>query len=238
MLYKEIQEAYDFYNKELFNNELPQCILNFERQKGSKGYFSANRFASDIQEGFSHEIDLNPEFFKVCGIEQTLSTLVHEMVHLKIFIIGKHGRGRYHNKPWAEEMERVGLIPSNTGAPGGKKTGDKMTHYIDENGLFHKKTIQLLSNDFVITWYDRYYNGYLNVDQFVKSNITFTNKDKLLNGKKITGVLEKTGEETRLVVNEKTSGKRYKYSCECSSVWGKDNLNITCNICGKDMEKE
>lgn len=238
MLYEEIKKAFEYYNKELFNNTLPECILNFERQNGSKGYFSANRFASDLRDEFTHEIDLNPEFFKIYGLEKTLSTLVHEMVHLKIFTIGKHGRGRYHNKEWAEEMERVGLIPTDTGEPGGKKTGDKVTHYIQKDGLFDIKTKELLKKEYVITWYDRYYSGQLNVTEFEKNNITINNKDKIQNGNTVKGIFEKNGEKTKMIIQEKTSGKRYKYSCECSSVWGKDNLNIKCNICGKDMEKE
>jgi hypothetical protein len=27
-------------------------------------------------------------------------------------------------------MESIGLVPSNTGLPGGKRTGQQMTHYI------------------------------------------------------------------------------------------------------------
>lgn len=35
-------------------------------------------------------------------------------------------------------MIEVGLIPSNTGEVGGKQTGQKMTHYIEENGRYEK----------------------------------------------------------------------------------------------------
>ena len=35
-------------------------------------------------------------------------------------------------------MEEIGLMPSNTGSPGGKKTGQGMTHYIIPGGLFEK----------------------------------------------------------------------------------------------------
>jgi hypothetical protein len=33
-------------------------------------------------------------------------------------------------------MEEVGLIPSDTGKPGGKKTGQSMTHNIEEKGKY------------------------------------------------------------------------------------------------------
>jgi hypothetical protein len=40
-------------------------------------------------------------------------------------------------------MEEVGLIPSDTGQPGGKKTGQRMTHYVDPDGLFQQAFNQL-----------------------------------------------------------------------------------------------
>jgi hypothetical protein len=33
-------------------------------------------------------------------------------------------------------MEEIGLMPSSTGAPGGKKTGQKMSDYIIPGGVF------------------------------------------------------------------------------------------------------
>ena len=69
-------------------------------------------------------------------MRETLSTLVHEMVHLWQQHHGKSGRGRYHNREWAEKMKQVGLYPSNTGKPGGREVGQQMTHYVIEGGAF------------------------------------------------------------------------------------------------------
>ena len=44
------------------------------------------------------------------------------------------GRTGYHNREWASKMLEVGLVPSDTGQPGGKQTGQHMTHYIDPKG--------------------------------------------------------------------------------------------------------
>jgi hypothetical protein len=65
-----------------------------------------------------------------------LATLVHEMVHLEQDHFGTPSRSGYHNKEWAAWMDRVGLTPSNTGAPGGKRTGQQVTHYIVPDGPF------------------------------------------------------------------------------------------------------
>ncbi|HIE17406.1 MAG TPA: hypothetical protein EYP71_04350, partial [Dehalococcoidia bacterium] len=82
------------------------------------------------------EIALNPTHFKERTMAQTLSTLVHEMCHLWQHHFGKPPRGNYHNKQWATKMLSCGLIPSDTGREGGKQTGQNMTHYIEDGGVF------------------------------------------------------------------------------------------------------
>lgn len=152
--YDELQQAYDFFNTDLFSGKLPNCLITIKRSKHYAGYFSAERFVN--RDGvFTDEISLNPIYFVDRSIEGALSTLVHEMVHLWQKHFGKPGRGRYHNKEWAEMMESVGLMPSNTGVPGGKRTGDRMTHYVLEGGLFKKAHLKLVGGGFILSWCDR-----------------------------------------------------------------------------------
>ncbi|KPV50900.1 hypothetical protein SE17_24245, partial [Kouleothrix aurantiaca] len=58
----------------------------------------------------------------------------------------------YHNAEWGAMMRAVGLIPSATGQPGGKATGQKMTHYIQENGAFARACARLLAGGFALRW--------------------------------------------------------------------------------------
>ncbi len=51
-------------------------------------------------------------------------------------------------------MKRVGLIPSNTGAPGGKKTGYQMSHYIIDGGPFDLSFQRLVASGFELSWAD------------------------------------------------------------------------------------
>ncbi|WP_435330610.1 SprT-like domain-containing protein, partial [Klebsiella pneumoniae] len=92
------------------------------------GYCSFQRFAGRESGQMVDEIAMNPVYFSIRTIKATLSTLVHEMVHQWQFHFGKAGRRGYHNKEWAALMERVGLMPSDTGQAGGKKVGQSMTH--------------------------------------------------------------------------------------------------------------
>lgn len=49
-------------------------------------------------------------------------------------------------------MEQVGLTPSDTGLPGGKKTGQRITHYILPNGAFEQAAQELLISGFKLSW--------------------------------------------------------------------------------------
>ncbi|MCC6877376.1 MAG: hypothetical protein IT378_23930 [Sandaracinaceae bacterium] len=64
------------------------------------------------------------------------STLVHEMVHAWQHEHGTPSRTGYHNHEWAAKMEAIGLMPSSTGAPGGARVGQRMSHYVIEDGPF------------------------------------------------------------------------------------------------------
>jgi hypothetical protein len=56
--YAELQQAYDFYNDALFDGMLPPCLITFQRQKKTFGYFSSMRFGR--RDGIkSDEIALN-----------------------------------------------------------------------------------------------------------------------------------------------------------------------------------
>ena len=102
------------------------------------------------------EIAMNPSYFAIRSVEETLSTLVHEMAHLWQFHFGKPGRRGYHNKEWGAKMDSIGLCPSNTGQIGGKRTGEKMSHYIIEGGAFHAACSQLMTEAFTLSWFDRF----------------------------------------------------------------------------------
>lgn len=57
-----------------------------------------------------------------CGVNEALQALTYEMVHLYQHHFGDPGRGRYLNKEWGNKMESIGLMPSSTGRPGGRRT--------------------------------------------------------------------------------------------------------------------
>jgi predicted SprT family Zn-dependent metalloprotease len=91
------------------------------------------------------EISLNPTYFDHQDRTEILSTLVHEMTHVEEFVNGTYSGGGYHNEIWGTLMERVGLMPSDTGEQGGKRTGTHMSHYVIKGGPFEREAERFLS---------------------------------------------------------------------------------------------
>jgi len=136
--FSTLETVFDYYNKELFDGKLNDCLINMSRKKGAWGFFKPESWQGEKKDKKDiHEISLNPNGLDRNDIEWQ-ATLVHEMCHLWQHDFGKPSRSNYHNKEWANKMEAVGLIPSATGKEGGKKTGQGMTHYVDPNGKFIK----------------------------------------------------------------------------------------------------
>lgn len=152
--YAELQQAYDFFNRALFDGRLPACLITYQRRRRTYGYFSPERW-DGVGKRRADEIAMNPQHFEPRNLTDVLSTLVHEMVHLEHHHFGKPSRAGYHNMQWAAWMDRVGLVPSNTGEPGGKRVGQQMNHYIEPGGRFERACEKLLARGFELSWFDR-----------------------------------------------------------------------------------
>ena len=60
-----------------------------------------------------------------------------------------------NTQEWAEKMDAVGLGPSDTGKPGGNRTGESMTHFIIKDGAYAQAARKLLKGGFELSWVDR-----------------------------------------------------------------------------------
>jgi predicted SprT family Zn-dependent metalloprotease len=143
-IYGDLNSAFVEFNKRLFDDKLPQCLVTLQRRNKSYGFFAGDRFGTRTGEERTDEIALNPAHFEECTMEEIFSTLVHEMVHLWQHHLGKKSRPGYHNREWAAKMKEVGLYPSKTGEEGGKETGQQMDHYIIPGGRFDKACAAIL----------------------------------------------------------------------------------------------
>jgi predicted SprT family Zn-dependent metalloprotease len=242
-MYAEIRRAFDLFNAELFGGKLPHCLITLQRGKQTYGYFSSQRFGS-LDGRTTDEIALNPEFFAVVPQLEVLQTLAHEMTHLWQYHLGKPGRGRYHNKEWGDKMEAIGLMPSSTGQPGGRRVGDHMADYMIEGGRFARVVEQLLGKEGMrITWFDRFGTR--------PALYTSTSAAGMAGLPAQAAVVPAEYQECQaIVVNAglATPGDaggaapvnkslRVKYTCPgCSiNVWGKPGLRVLCGDCAEAL---
>lgn len=156
-MYGDLDRAYRYYNEHLFGNVLPDCLITLRARGRTYGYFHEERFQHPDGRRTA-EIALNPAKFGQRTIEDCISTLVHEQVHLWQVVVGTAPKRPYHNKNFKEKMEEIGLITSTTGEPGGARTGQMMSHYIAADGLFLELTRALLDDHFRARWADRFVN--------------------------------------------------------------------------------
>jgi len=148
--YGSYNDAFDYFNHELFAGTLSACLLSFSRKARAAGFFSAERWSSRDGQETMHEISLNPDLLARPPIE-IMGTLVHEMVHLWQQEHGTPSRSTYHNVEWADKMEQVGLMPSDSGQPGGKRTGQRMTYYVIIDGPF-QRAFEAMPAEHLLPW--------------------------------------------------------------------------------------
>lgn len=158
--YAPWQEAFRFFNNRLFCSKLADSVITLTWHTRARGYFCAGAF-QDRDGAVAYEIAMNPSWFEACGDASALSIFVHEMCHQwrhdhgplnRKGGKGGKGAGGYHDSVWADKMEAIGLMPSNTGEPGGKRLGFQMTHYIIEGGAFDRACREFLADGHFIDW--------------------------------------------------------------------------------------
>lgn len=232
-LYKAFTKAYNFFNEELFKGELSPCMVTVARGKPYYGCFMPKRWKDDNGQ-LVHEISMNTAYFHEQSMIEVFQTLVHEMCHLWQFDYGKPSRNGYHNKEWANKMESIGLIPSDTFKEGGARTGQKMGDYPQEGGAFQAACEKLAANGYFFKWIDRTLLRLppnLNNEQENQSNTTENKIQAILAAPLINfnpdDVIDMTTKQNR----------KHCYLCPCGCrVWGRKDLNVICGRCGAPFE--
>ena len=148
-----LDQAYAYFNEQLFAGTLSPCfvvLINDDIKRG--GHHWANRWSEKGKPQNHAEIALNANRFTLDDDRIVLSTLVHEMAHHWQHQHGKPTRNGYHNRQWAAKMQEIGLMPSDTGQPGGKTTGQNMGDYIITDGPFDHAVQILLARGWRLNW--------------------------------------------------------------------------------------
>ena len=206
--YTSLDLAFDFFNARLFEGTLPKAFLMLRNHSRARGYFRSKAFSSRLnQEVTTDEISLCMETFGRRTDKEILSTLCHEQTHLLQAHFGKPGRRGYHNLEWAMMMIEIGLMPTDTGAVGGKMTGERVTHYIVEGGKFDLAATELLETGRRLNWQE--------IDRTVLATSL------------VGGVLA--------VAQQKQTRKKYTCPGCAMNAWAKFSAALVCGNCTLPM---
>lgn len=153
------------------------------------------------------------------------------MCHQWQYHHGKQSRAGYHNKEWGDRMEKIGLIPSDTGEPGGKKTGQTMADYPAQGGIFLKVATKILEGKELI----RYYKNEVFLKKLMEGNAS---PDEEAEWQEAAQAYLGGGETATVQAPKPKPPSKLKYTCpKCkANAWGKPNLEILCGKCSKSRK--
>lgn len=217
--FRAMQDAYDYFNQVLFGGQLPGVILNLSRKSKACGFVAPFRWRKANEQrgskGSVHELSINPEILAMSAVD-VYSTLVHEQCHIWQHEFGTPSRGGYHNQEWADKMLSIGLIPSTTGKPGGKMTGQHMSDYPEEGGKFL---------DMLDAMPESYKLPFVSIEGDYLQIIA--------NGSQAEDGEEPSAGVKASIKRPKNPKNKVKYTCPgChTNVWGKPELKILCGEC-------
>ena len=167
-----------------------------------------------------------------------MSTLVHEMVHHWQHFAGTPSPSNAHNRQWAEKMMSLGLHPSSTGLPGGKKTGRSVSHYIIADGPFVPACKDLLKHGFTLPWLDRHAPATPESQKAVQTALKDAGITTEMSPAPITQIPALSdGAPTVWSPPAKKEATRFKYACPKCQVkaWAAVNTLIVCGLCNETM---
>jgi predicted SprT family Zn-dependent metalloprotease len=247
--YGELQAAYDFFNRALFDGELPPCLITLQRKGRYNGFYSDKQFKNGKGD-HADEIAINPKHMS-SSFEVVMSTLVHEMAHLWQYHFGKPSRGGYHNREWAEKMLWLGLRPTNND-DADKMTGQSMSHRIVDGGRFALACAELKKTGLVVTWHDKEpFPPPPTVEDELRTQAEREEEERaaaawekhqaeqLAEWEEQERVDELEEEARKAGIGGK-SGKRTTYRCpECGDfAQGKATLHLICGQCDRRMLRD
>ena len=132
----QLEHIYNALNTDFFQDELPVPIITVQSKPGTYGHCTTSK-VWQRKDGGAYELNIAAEVLNY-PIEETLDTMLHEMVHLYCRENGikevSRG-GKYHNKRFKAEAERRGLVCIPCGQYGWNTTpSDNLVEYALSKG--------------------------------------------------------------------------------------------------------
>lgn len=132
----QLEHIYNSLNADFFAGELPTPIITVQSKPGTMGHCSVSKIWQR-KDDKTYELNIAAEVLNY-PIEETLDTMLHEMVHLycRQHDIKEVSRGgKYHNKRFKAIAEEHGLTCVPCGQYGWNTTpGDNLVEYALNKG--------------------------------------------------------------------------------------------------------
>lgn len=132
----QLEHIYNSLNSDFFEGELPTPIITVQSKPGTMGHCSVAK-VWQRKDDKTYELNIAAEVLNY-AIEETLDTMLHEMVHLycrKHEIKEVSRGGKYHNKRFKAIAEEHGLTCVPCGQYGWNTTpGDNLVEYALNKG--------------------------------------------------------------------------------------------------------
>ena len=132
----QLEHIYNSLNADFFEGELPTPIITVQSKPGTMGHCSVAK-VWQRKDDKTYELNIAAEVLNY-AIEETLDTMLHEMVHLycrKHEIKEVSRGGKYHNKRFKAIAEEHGLTCVPCGQYGWNTTpGDNLVEYALNKG--------------------------------------------------------------------------------------------------------
>jgi len=126
-----LEKIYFHLNEDFFESALPIPIITVQSKPGTYGHCTVAK-VWQRPGGDTYELNIAAEVLNY-PIEETLDTMIHEMVHLYCRENGikeTSRGGKYHNGKFKAEAEKRGLICYQCGQYGwNTKAGDNLVEY-------------------------------------------------------------------------------------------------------------
>ena len=132
----QLEKIYNCLNEDFFDGALPVPIITVQSKPGTMGHCSVAK-VWQRPDGNTYELNITAEVLNY-PIEDTLDTMIHEMVHLycRENDIKETSRGgKYHNGRFKAEAEKRGLECYQCGQYGwNTRPTDKLIEYAMDKG--------------------------------------------------------------------------------------------------------
>ena len=131
-----LEKIYFHLNEDFFESALPIPIITVQSKPGTYGHCTVAK-VWQRPDGNTYELNIAAEVLNY-PIEETLDTMIHEMVHLYCRENGikeTSRGGKYHNGRFKEEAEKRGLECYRCGQYGwNTRAGDNLVEYAMNKG--------------------------------------------------------------------------------------------------------